>query len=147
MMTDKTEDFDNPITIKWDRNTRIRSRIQERLGDYISWDHDSDDPMEWDPIVPEPDADPDERRSAMAYQTLHRAKTRVVIKNAEEAESLYNELAWYSDGDAGREAGITWMNGSMGRSVRRVRREIADGLDEHGYTVESHGVGGWVDVK
>ena len=123
---DAQTELDDPIKVRW--TGRLRGRIQERQWDYAATKIDG----EWvaDPELDEQD-DMLKRCNGLAFRALSRQKTNVVCETVEEAQALYRVLDYYKDG-AGRH-GITWMNGPMQKSVRRVRREIREGLEEQGY--------------
>lgn len=116
-----------PMKIQW--TGKLRGRVQERQWDYAASKVDG----EWvvDPDLKAEDADDLKQCNALAYRALTRQKTNVVLETIEEAQAVYRVLDYYADG-AGPH-GITWMNGPMQKSVRRVRREIREGLDERGY--------------
>lgn len=132
----KHRTLETPLKIEWQQSSDIRARIQTRLHDYCSWNTPEDDDgnrlYEQSTLADEQS----EPRAAVAQRTLGRLKTKVVIESVEEATALHNELDWYADGAGKR--GITWMNGMMEKSVRRVRSEIVAGLGVRGYTVEYH---------
>ncbi len=121
-------ELDDPIKVRW--TGRLRARIQERQWDYVATKNDEG---EW--VVAEEhygdDADPLKRCNALAYRALTRQKTNVVMETVDEAQAVYRVVSYYTDG-AGRH-GITWMNGAMQSSARRVSREIRDGLEKRGY--------------
>lgn len=119
--------LEDPIKVQW-QSTKLRSRIKERLWDYSNWDREGEGWEEWSLDLE------DNGRPAVAYRTLNRQKTNVIIKTVEEATALHNVLDWYSTGGGPR--GITWMNMAMENSARRVRKEIREGLEERGYNVK-----------
>lgn len=115
---DRTEWRELPEPLKFRWQGRLRGRIQERQWDYAA----TKDGDEW---VVDDDAEP---RAKGSYLALTRQKTNVVIETVEEAQALYSTMGHYCAG-GGRE-GITWMNGMMVKSAKRVRSEIVSGLQE-----------------
>lgn len=119
----------DPIRVSWNQKTKMRSRVQERQWDYAASKVDG----EWvvDPDLRADDADALKKCNGLAYRVFGREKTNVVMETVEEAQAVYRVLDYYADG-AGPH-GITWMNGPMEQSVRRVRRAIREALSERGY--------------
>lgn len=118
-----------PIVIRW--TGKLRGRVQERQWDYAASKVDG----EWqvDPDLYAEDADNLKQCNGLCYRALTRQKTNVVLETVEEAQSLYRVLDYYRDGAGKR--GITWMNGPMQKSARRVSREVREGLEQRGYEI------------
>lgn len=71
--------------------------------------------------------------AARFTRTTTRQKTNVVMKTLEEAVAVHKELCSYDSDQR------IWMNASQDRALSRVQREIRQGLEENGYTVELTG--------
>lgn len=132
---DKQTELDEPIKFQW--QGRLAGRVCERQLDYAGkWDSDDETWSE------DEDADPLPR---LTFRVLTRHKTVVEIRTAEEAQALHETMSYYSNG-AGKH-GITWMNGAMQESARRVMRKTREGLDERGYSLERSERGSVIGVK
>ena len=124
-------ELDEPITVRWHQETKLRSRVQERQWDYAASKVDG----EWvvDPDLYGDDADDLKQCNALAYRALTRQKTNVVMETVDEAQAVYRVLDYYTDG-AGKH-GITWMNGPMAKAARRVSAAIRNELEQRGFEV------------
>lgn len=126
--SEQTE-LDSPIKVRW--TGKLRSRVQERQWDRTARKVDG----EWivDPDLMGEDADSLAKCSGLTFRALSRQKTNVVVETVEEARAVYRVMDRYKNG-AGRR-GITWMNGSMENTARRVRSNIRTELEERGYEI------------
>ena len=114
---DQTE-LDEPIKIRFEG--RLRSRINERGWDSVQTKVDG----EW--VVAE-DA---EEYLKSVYRPVFRQKTNIVFETVEEATSFHSSMEHYAMD------GVTWMNGMMRKSIRRVRSELREEMEERGYPPE-----------
>lgn len=131
---DEQTEFDEPIKFQW--QGKLARRVAERQLEYAGkWDPENETWSE------DEDADPTPR---LMYRVTTRHKTLVEIRTVEEALAFYKTMNHYSDG-AGRH-GITWMNGPMEKSARRVRTRARDGLVKRGYDIVRDGLGFAEDV-
>lgn len=117
--------LDEPIKIRFEG--RLRGRINERAWDSVqTWEGEGsptdDDPDgEW---VIDPEA---EEYLKNVYRPVFRQKTQVVFETVEEATSFHNSMTHYAMG------GVTWMNGMMRKSIRRVLSQLRSEMEERGY--------------
>lgn len=126
---DDVTPLDEPIKFQW--QGKLAGRVAERQYDYAG-KYDSETGT-WSE---DEDADPLPR---LTYRVLSRHQTVVEIRTVEEALALYKTMNHYADG-AGRH-GITWMNGAMQHSARRVRTKAREGLVKRGYDIERNKLG------
>lgn len=127
---DSQTELDDRIKVRW--TGKLRGRVQERQWDYTATKVDG----EWvvDPDLYDEDADDLKQCNALAYRALTRQKTNVVCETVDEVQAVYRVLDYYNDG-AGRR-GITWMNGPMEQTAKRVQRELSEQLSEQGYDIQ-----------
>lgn len=119
---DREEQTELPEPIKVRFTGKLRTRINERQSDYVG---------KYDRDTGEYDEDPDtEVYEVSQFRPFMRQKTNVVIETEEEAYAVLGLMSYYSA------PGITWMNGPMRESAKRVCREIRTTLDEMGVDVE-----------
>lgn len=127
-----------PSEIKFSWQGKLRSRVTQRQREYSCTQGRDDDGN----FIIDEDAEP---YAVAAFRTLRRQKTNVVIKTVEEAYALHRSMAHYADDTAG---GVTWMNGPMTESAKRVQEKILNALSEmDGVEYEMGGVGMLNEVR
>jgi len=118
-------ELDEPIKIRFEG--RLRDRINERGWDSVqTWEGDgspTDDDADGEWVV---DEDAEEYLKSV-YRPVFRQKTNVVFETVEEATSFHSSMTHYSMG------GVTWMNGMMRKSIRRVLTELREQMRERGH--------------
>lgn len=108
-------ELDEPIKIRF--GGRLRDIINERTWDSVCTKQDD----EW--VI---DTDAEEYMKNQA-RPVRRQKTNVVFETVEEASAFHHSMGHYATD------GVTWMNGMMRKSIRRVRRELRQEMEEQGY--------------